>query len=196
MKTWIVTPLAIVEASDTSSLSEAVAWCRDWTESSHYTHRSVMEVVDKEGEPTGQWEVFADDRGQNPMSSHSISTHATEAEAQAEADRLNTEIDSEIQSAILQDKIELPEEAEPYMHDMQVGRPYPGSRRVVINVRVRDEVGAVEFDLVARWSDDRTPCTGRTLRTDLVAKTLADEYASALAKARAERDVKLAEDAE
>lgn len=188
MKTWIVTPLAIVEASNTDALTDAVNWVREWTDSSEQTHRSVMEIVDPEGEQTGRWEVVADDRAQDPMRSESISKHATEAEAAAEANRLNAAIDAEIRAAILEDKIELPDEAEPYMHDLVTGRPYVGSRRVVISIRVRDEAGDVEFDLVVRWSDDRNPCTGRTLRTDLVAATVAKEYAAALAKARAERD--------
>lgn len=196
MKKWIVTPLAIVESTDTTAIEEAVSWVREWTDSSEQTHRSVIERVDSEGEPTGRWDVVADDRGQDPMSSEVISTHPTEAEAEAEAARLNNAIDAEIRSAILQDEIDLPDDAEPYMHDMQSGRPYVGSRRVVINIRVRDEAGAVEFDLVARWADDRNPCTGRTLRADLVASTIATEYSAALAKARAERDAELAEDAE
>ena len=166
MKKYIVTQTEIVEATDKSALTAAVKFTREYTESSDWTDRYVMPVCDEEGEPTGQWDVACDDRGQIPMEFLTLSTHATEAEATAEADKLNAAIDAELMGFILQDEIALADEVElPYLGSVRSGQ-YPQSRLATVSYRAATEFGPVEFETRVLWSVN--DITNRDMNTGAV----------------------------
>lgn len=191
MKTWLVTPLGIVPQTDTAAITEAVEWVRQWTNSIEETHRDTMEAVDPEGTPTGRWEVIADDRAQDPMRSEVISAHPSKAEAEAEAARLNREIDDRIRSYILEDRLDLPDEVDSvFLSNVDCGRPYPQSRRCSVELRYQHpELGALDLSITVRWSsrfvaEDRDVHVGEVIRQ--VAAELPGSLANAVAAQRAD----------
>jgi len=193
MKTYIVTQTEIVESTDTAAITKAVQWLRRWTPQSDYTDRYVIETCDDEGNPTGQWDVCADDRGQNPMNSEVISTHATEAEATAEADRLNAAIDAELRG--LADKIELPDNVDFISMKSVRGGKYPQSRNVTVSLRVKHaELGPIDFEIGCFWQARQI--SDRDADTRVICDTVAGEFEAALGQAVEARRVELADESE
>lgn len=170
----IVTQLGIIEADDTRRLNEAVEWERNWTEDGERTYR----YAGGESE-SGAWHVCADNRAQNPTDSVVLSTHSTEAEATAEADRLNEAIDAEILGEILTHTITLPSDVESVkMGGVQRGS-YPLSRHCTIQFRVQhQELGPLDFEWTCYWSAETV--TDSALSIPTICATIQRDYASAL----------------
>ncbi len=94
-----VTPTyrGVVANATDKQLAESVHFIRDWAVDREHTFVSVVAVDDEDqaGEPLSRWEVCRDDRGHDARESYTLSTHASEAEAEAEAARLNAECDAQ-----------------------------------------------------------------------------------------------------
>lgn len=194
MKTYIVTQTEIVESTDTSAITKAVKWLRDWTESDDWTYRYVVDGCDAEGEPNGQFDVCCDDRGQNPMESKVLSTHTNRAEAAKIADKLNDDIDATLRGYVLADKIELPDDVDfVYMGQVRGGK-YPQSRNCTVSFRVRHaELGPIDFDINTFWSVNSI--SDRDARTREICDTINGEFQAAYGQAVEVRRNELSEDA-
>ena len=195
MKTYLVTPLEITCPTDTVAIDRAIRWLRVWAKTPNWTDRYVVAVTNRDGEETGEYEVVAPDRGQYPVSSFSVSTYPTEADAEAECTRLNAEIDGQLRGFILGAKIELPDEVyDINMSDVMVGRPYPQSRCCTVSIDYQHgELGPIEFDVNVCWSSPFV-AEDTDVHPGEVVKQLRADFNEKLAKAVDSRRAELSEE--
>lgn len=180
MTKYIVTPLEIAEANDAEAITKAVNFIRDYANNSEATTRFAVEC-DEDGVAEHHYEVRADNNGQDRYVTESVKIagpFASEAEAEAEADKLNAEIDGGIRSHILNDYIDLPGVTRLWMGSVKTGM-YPQSRNVTVDV----EVGEISFEIEVFWKANGI--VDRDINTYEVAKQVTADFAESLAKAQA-----------
>jgi len=181
----IVTPIGLYRADDADALREVVEELRLEAKDSKTTDRYVSSEPNAEG----LWEVLADERGINPFVDESevepighkvISAHANKDEAEAEADRINAEIDADLLNYMENDAVEVPENVTDFYMD-RLADGYEQTRSVTASFTILRANGEnIEVEVTAHWVGDiadrnaiNANAVAKVIRTDLL-KGIAD----------------------